>query len=234
MQITINNPNGEPQTFTVPESLEKHWQQPINHCQTILNQINSGMYDRWFKGRTDMACLDFGANVGLVSAYMAANSKHVISVEPTPMHYSILCDTIAVCLRKNGVCNYATTQTALAENERKVVFMTGHSTENKITTPEGYGNGKIEIDAYPLSWFVQERSIDFCKVDIEGYEIYALSQEEINKVAGKVKVFFVEMHPYDNWGFESMSKELTERFENAGYNVELLDFQTLVATWKLT
>lgn len=232
MQITINNPNGKPQTFTVPESLEKHWQQPINHCQTILNQINSGMYDRWFKGRTDMACLDFGANVGLVSQYMAANSNYVISVEPTPSHFKILSDTVNAS--QLALCTCVLSNTALAEKERKVVFMTGHSTENKITTPEGYGNGKIEIDAYPLSWFVQERSIDFCKVDIEGYEIYALSQEEINKVAGKVKVFFVEMHPYDNWGFESMSKELTERFENAGYDVELLDFQTLVATWKLT
>lgn len=227
MQITINNPNGEPQTFTVPESLEKHWQQPINHCQTILNQINSGMYDRWFKGRIDMACLDFGANVGLVSAYMGMNSKLVISVEPTPSHFNILCDFLPKDLK------YQKNQSALTEKRTQFTFCTGHSTENKITHPEGYGNGKILVEGYTLSGFVGP-DIDFCKVDIEGYEIYALSQEEINKVAGKVKVFFVEMHPYDNWGFESMSKELTERFENAGYDVELLDFQTLVATWKLT
>lgn len=230
MTITINNPNGEAQQFDVPASLEAHWQQPINHCQTILNQINGGMYDRWFKGKSNLNVIDFGANVGLTGLYFYPHCDTLIMVEPAPLQSEILGGLFTKAHPEPHV--WFLKQVALAEKERSVVFMTGHSTENKITTPEGYGNGKIEIQANPLSFFVQDNKIDFCKVDIEGYEIYALSQEEINKVAGKVKVFFVEMHPYDGWGFETISKELTERFESAGYDVELVDFQTLVATWK--
>jgi len=226
--ISISNPNGEPSVFKLSNAMKEHWKEYWNHCPTILDQINGGMYDRWFKGKSNMACLDFGANVGLVSLYMAQNSKRVISVEPTPEHYSLL-EWNAKQSNSLTLGTIAPIRAALADSEKMVDFASGHATENKIGT---HGQNQIKVEAYPLEWFVGETIIDFCKVDIEGYEIYALSQEQIEAVAGKVKVFFVEMHPYENWGFENMPQELKSRFEKAGYKVELLDFQTLIAEWQ--
>jgi len=227
MQITINTPNGEPRTIEISNDLEAHWKVPINHSQTILDQINSGMYDRFFKGKKDLVCMDFGANVGLVSLYMLPACKELHCIEPTPKHFTLLeqllsdKDVKAIFLRPY----------ALAEKEGEVVFMTGHSTENKITSTDGYGNGKINVKAFPLSWYVQDKEIDFCKIDVEGYENNALTEGEILKVRGKVKTFFVELHPGYGLGFAEIERELTRKFSHAGYIVEMLDHQTLVAEW---
>jgi FkbM family methyltransferase len=229
-KITIASPNGTPREIELSPAMEKHWSIPINHAQTILDQINGGMYERWFKGKTGMNVIDFGANVGLTALYFLPAVKKLVCVEPTPAHGQLLfeiCDTYG-----RGKClNFSS---PLTEKQKPVIFMTGHSTENKITSAEGYGNGKIEIQGEPLSFFVNQftEPVDFIKVDIEGYEIMALTIENIKEVEGKVRTFFVEVHPGFNGGMDENRNELVDRFTKCGYEVETLDHQTIVATWK--
>ena len=114
--------------------------------------------------------------------------------------------------------------------------MTGHSTENKITSADGYGNGKIKVQGITLSSFLfasnaENIIIDFVKCDIEGGEIFALTNEELKKTKGKVRTFFVECHPSNNYSMESCVDELTKRFKKNGYKIELLDYQTFTATY---
>ena len=52
--------------FAISNDMQNHFDIPINHAHTILNQINSGMYAKYFEGKKDFRCIDFGANVGLV------------------------------------------------------------------------------------------------------------------------------------------------------------------------
>lgn len=229
MTITINSPNGEPRQIELSKALKAHWNIPINHAQTILDQVNSGMYDRWFKGKKDLTVIDFGANIGLVSLYMLPACKELHCVEPTPKHFELLEELLEKEIKSGQ--DVEIWPFALSNINGEVVFATGHSTENKITSHDGYGNGKIKITALTLFDYICHftNSIDFCKVDIEGGEMIALTTEQLKAVYGRVKTFFVEVHPAYNGGMKENMEELTRRFIEAGYKVEHLDYQTIVA-----
>ena len=228
--MTINV-NGK--EVLISSELKAHFDIPINHGHTILNQINSGMYAKYFDSKKDLRCIDFGANVGLVSLYMAQFSKELYCVEPTPNHFKLLKELLdANC----GECNVHYYDSALNGANEPVYFMTGHSTENKITSADGYGNGKIKVQGITLSSFLfasnaESDIIDFVKCDIEGGEIFALTNEELEKTRGKVRMFFVECHPTNNFGMQECVKELTNRFTKNGYRVENIDYQTFTATY---
>lgn len=228
MTIQIKNPaTGLMREVEISQAMEAHRAIPVNYFDTILNQINGGMYDRWFEGKKDLTVIDFGANVGLTALYFLSACKKLLCVEPTPSHYELLTQAMSDISKNITLYNFA-----LAEREMDVEFATGHSTENKITSTDGWGNGKITVQAKPLSYFIDEAGghVDFCKIDIEGYENKALTQEQIDYAFGKVKTFFVELHPGYNLGFDEIARELQVRFLQAGYNFERVDFQTIVAT----
>lgn len=226
MIINVNNKD-----YLISADLKKHFDIPINHAHTILNQINSGMYAKYFEGKKDLRCIDFGANVGLVSLYMAQFSKELYCVEPTPSHYKLLKELLdANC----GECNVHYYDTALNGANEPVYFRVNQSTENKIATVNDATT--IKVHGVTLSSFLQASNaekeiIDFVKVDVEGAEIFCLTNEEIQKAKGKVRIFFVECHPSANYGMDECREELIRRFSKNGYKVELLDYQTFTATY---
>lgn len=227
MNINILSPNGTERTIELSREMKKHFDIPINHAHTILNQINSGMYAKWFAGKKNLVVVDFGANVGLTGLYFLPACKELYCIEPTPKHYE-LCKELLFA--NNPDTNVSLSDFALCDADEEVIFMTGHSTENKITSADGYGNGKITVPGKPLSYFLQNLDkVDFCKVDIEGGEMLALTEAELKKVKSKVKCFFVEVHPAYNGGMEQNYKELITRFANAGYSIEGIDYQTFAA-----
>lgn len=212
----------------ISKDMQQHFSIPINHANTILDQINGGMYAKWFEGKKDLVCIDIGANVGLVSLYMLPACKKLYCVEPTPSHYALLKELLG----ENQ--NVHLSDNALHSANEKVVFMTGHSTENKITSKDGYGNGKIEVQGITLSTFLSvsgadRNIIDFVKCDIEGGEIFALTNEELKKTRGKIRTFFVECHPSNNYGMDDCRNTLVERFIKNGYVIEKIDYQTFAA-----
>lgn len=228
MNIEILGMDNTVRTVEISKAMERHFSIPINHAQTILDQINSGMYSRWFEGNKDLVCMDFGANVGLVSLYMLPFCKELMCIEPTPSHYDLLDELM---YQEDRGIDPILSPFALTEKEGEVIFMTGHATENKITTQDGYGNGKITVEGKPLIWFLSviDDQVDFCKIDIEGGEIFALTEEQLKLAYGKVKIFFVECHPSQNYSMFSCQEELVKRFKSAGYRVEIIDYQTIVA-----
>jgi FkbM family methyltransferase len=226
MKILIASPDQLSREIEISPAMEAHFNEPIQHANTILKQINDGMYRRWFDGQTDMVCMDFGANVGLVSLYMLPACNYLYCVEPTPSHRALLKELL---IKQDSDGSLLVSDSALADTEGTVKFATGHATENKINEN---GNGVIEIPSHTLSYYINEvdRIIDFCKVDIEGGEMKALTTEQLKFAYGKVKAFFVEVHPAFNGGMDENREELITRFKDAGYNIETLDYQTIVAT----
>ena len=220
MNITIASPNKQARSIEISQAMQKHFVEPINHAQTILNQINSGMYSRWFECKKDLTCIDFGANVGLVSLYMQPACKELYCIEPTPSHFDLL---IELLFDTNAML----TQTALTETTEIVSFLANHSTENKVSEL-----GTIKVLGKPLSYYLKQTKniVDFCKIDIEGGEMKALTTSELKKSKGKVRTFFVEVHPTEK-GIDENRIELISRFESNGYKVEVLDYQTLIATY---
>lgn len=226
--MNILNTNGHLKEFTISRDMQKHFNVPINHAQTILNQINSGMYSRWFENKKDLTVFDFGANVGLVSLYMLPACKKLVCVEPTPNHFNLLVELLNDYRSPEQIVIFS--PNALTEENKQYTFATGHSTENKVTSPDGYGNNKITVYGQTLSTFIGETEVDFCKIDIEGGEMKALTINELKLVYGKVKTFFVEVHPAFGGCMDENRNELLSRFEQAGYKTETLDFQTIIAT----
>jgi len=226
MNIPVLSDNNTSRSIKISEAMQQHFAVHINHAYTILEQINSGMYKEWFEGKKDLVCMDFGANVGLVSLYMIPYCKELYCIEPTPRHYNLLGELLEP---NKGDCEINLSVFALNDKDEEVQFMTAHSTENKITTTDGYGNDKITVTGKPLSYFIQDKIIDFCKIDIESGEMSSLTVDELKKVHGKVKTFFVEVHPGYNGGMDGNREELIRRFKEAGYRTETKDFQTIVA-----
>jgi len=231
MNIIIRDANGkQDRSIPISKDMQQHFSIPINHANTILDQINSGMYAKWFEGKKDLVCIDIGANVGLVSLYMLPACKELYCIEPTPSHFKLLKELLG------EHTNTHLHSLALADKNGEVIFMTGHSTENKITSADGYGNGKIKVTSVTLSGLLQVTGadrfiIDFCKIDIESGEMIALTVSELKKVKGKIKTFFVEVHPGFNGGMDGNREELKKRFKEAGYKVYEEDYQTIVATY---
>ena len=100
----------------------------------------------------------------------------------------------------------------------------------------GYGERIVDLQEVTLSSFLfasnaESDIIDFVKVDVEGAEIFCLTNEEIQKTKGKVRTFFVECHPSQNYGMDECLSILLQRFLNNGYKVETLDYQTFTATY---
>lgn len=229
MNITIASPNTIARSIPISSAMERHWNIPINHAQTILDQINNGMYARWFKGKKDLVCMDFGANVGLVSLYMMPACRQLFCIEPTSAHYDLMRELL---FDNNGSCIVKCSDFALTGIDDEFQFATGHSTENKVTIAGGYGNNKIRVVGRTLNFFLNLANppVDFCKIDIEGGEMMALTLEQIKLAKGKVKTFFVEVHPAFGGGMDENREELIQRFMKGGFAVEQIDYQTLVAT----
>lgn len=233
MNITIASPNGIARSIEISANMQKHFSIPINHAHTILQQINSGMYATYFAGKENLNVIDFGANVGLVSLYVLPACKRLIMVEPTPSHAALLME-----LHKSvepGTNDVIHCNTALTGKSEKVVFATGHSTENKVTSIGGYGNNKIEVQGEPLEYYLDLMAdvTDFIKVDIESGEMLALTSEQLEKSRGRVRMFFVEVHPGYNGGLDENRAELINRFEDAGYKTDVIDYQTFTATYEI-
>lgn len=234
IQILSTVPGEPMREIEISAAMEHHFSIPINHAHTILNQINSGMYARWFEGKRDLTCVDFGANVGLVSLYMFPACKEIVCVEPTPSHFNLCYELISNNFQ-GGIMEV--NPSALSDDFGTVLFATGHSTENKITSQDGYGNNKITVRSAPLVYFFKRirQVIDFCKIDIEGGEMKALTEPILIECFGnkRCRTFFVEVHPAFGGSQEQNCNELTKRFENAGYSVERINFETIVATQEI-
>lgn len=214
--------------YPVSKQMQEHFSVPIQHANTIVEQINSGMYDRWFK-EPNMVCFDFGANVGLVSLYMLNYCKELHCVEPTPSHHNLLKELIMANIKDGQKVVFH--DTALTGKNEIVLFASGHATENKVTSADGYGANKIQVQGKTLNNHLSQcnQFVDFCKVDIEGGEMMALTVNELKQAREKVKQFFVEVHPGFGGGMDENRNELVSRFEQAGYKTEIIDYQTIYA-----
>jgi len=88
----------------------------------------------------------------------------------------------------------------------------------------------VTLSSFLFASNAESEGIDFVKVDVEGQEIKIFTEEEIAKTKGKVKVFFIEVHPSYNGGMDENREEIKRRFIKCGYKVHEEDYQTLVCT----
>jgi FkbM family methyltransferase len=229
MDYNINQVNGKTLKLNLNDDLQKHFDNPTNYAPTIINQINNDeFYKRFFVGKKDLVVLDIGANIGLFSLHVYPACKHIIAFEPTPSHYQkleYLTSGTNVELRQKALSN--------TEGTTKFFLAAPNSTMNSLV--QHYGNESLEVPCTTLSSILEQEQldhVDFCKIDIEGSEMIAITHEEIAKVADKIARFYVEVHHTASINGNDLTKNkpiLTGIFEDNGYKIEDIDYQTFCA-----
>lgn len=195
----------------ISEQAQKHFADDNNYTKFIIAEWEDLPYSKYIKPGS--VILDIGANVGLFALHVKPYAKRIFCVEPTPQHMEIQRE-----LLRPWDVNHE--QAALNNYTGKTKF---HLEPVNTTMNTIRSDGNIEVDCITLKDLCDKyslKTVDFCKVDIEGSEWQALTVERIKEVAGIIKAFFVELHPRT----AEAQHDMAARFTEAGYMVELVDY----------
>jgi len=146
----------------------------------------------------DDIALDIGANIGWYSILLnklMPDTGRIYAFEPDPLNYELLSENI----RLNNVKNVLAVNNALS-NKKEIKKLYQYSNKNLGRHSLLYINegDSVEVEALVLDQFLEDNGIDFTKVkfakiDIEGYEYFALSGA--TKVLDHIKCLISEFVP---------------------------------------
>ena len=137
-------------------------------------------------GNEDGLIIDGGANIGLATIFFKQlyPRASVIAVEPDPVNFSLLEKNVA----SFGLDAVETLPIAIAAKSGMTSFATdAESTKGKLGE-----SGEIEVVTATLSDIVQDRKVEFLKLDIEGAEHDVIKGSE--NVLSRVERLFIELH----------------------------------------
>lgn len=95
-----------------------------------------------------------------------------------------------------------------------------------------YGQA-ITVRAVTLPTLIEEQNleaVDFCKIDIEGSELVALTPQAIQACKGVVRSYFIDTHQAGPYSLHAITQHIGQILANAGYAVELIKHDTLYAS----
>jgi FkbM family methyltransferase len=211
----------------------RHLRDPTGCADCIIKQINTeGIYDEYLKDKSDLVILDIGANVGFFSMYAQDSAKRVISVEPTPSHQNIF-----EKITKSST-NIELVKAALADTDAPITFYISdtNSTTNCIVNEMNKYTKSLTVQGLCLKSLLEQNNIDhvdFCKVDIEGSEMKAITVETVTPVFDKIDRIFIECHSnLPHYVHEDIIKNrntIEGVLKSAGYETKVLNYDTVYA-----
>ena len=208
------------------DEIDKHLNDEKTCAKIIIRQINTErIYDRFLKDKKDLVILDIGANVGLFTLYAKDSASRIVSVEPTPSHQHLFekiagkyenVELVKAALSNKDedinfyICNYNSTCNSLVERDGDVVKVEGLTFESLLK--------KVNLE-----------HVDFCKIDIEGSEMIAITEETLKPVYDKIDRMFIEVHatesgPNLRWEDNLIDnrRKIEEVLKKVGYKYEIL------------
>lgn len=219
------------------EDVNRHFSWPGSYTDEILRQINDAkFYEPLFAGQRDLVLFDLGANVGLVSIHASDVCRLIVAVEPST-HFPLLCKLTSPFPHIRPV------QCALHSRNEDILLSLCDSNSTAHSTVVPVGPGAMRVQGKTLAGILQPHvsaeSSDgkgfrdcMVKVDVEGAEMEALTEEQIKQVHPTVATFYVESHPYGGRGYPENRDILKGRFESQGYAVQVIDNQAIIARRK--
>ena len=179
--------------------------------------------------KENSVCLDVGSNIGQHTLYMsrAARAGKVYAFEPIPS----LSDQIKESKELNNiknieVCNFGLSNT----NESKEIYLNNLNMGNTTFKKRLGASSTLMVETRVFDDFWAMRGqIDFIKIDVEGYEYYALQGME-KSVRLYRPTMIIEFSPifYNNMNISS--REFLEYIFGLGYRVYDLDNNKLEIT----
>lgn len=172
----------------------RHLLDPTGCADCIIKQINTdGIYDEYLKDKSDLVILDIGANVGFFSLYAQDSARRVVAVEPTPSHQGLF-----EKITKSST-NIELIKVALADVDAPVTFYISdtNTTTNCLVNKDNMYTKSVTVQGLCFKTLLEQNNIDhvdFCKIDIEGSEMKAITVETMMPVFDKIDSIFIEVH----------------------------------------
>ena len=208
------------------DEIDKHLNDEKTCAKIIIRQINTErIYDRFLKDKKDLVILDIGANVGLFTLYAKDSASRVVSVEPTPSHQHLF-EKIA-----GKYENVELVKAALSNKDEDINFYicNYNSTCNSLVEREG---DVLKVEGLTFNSLLKKNNlehVDFCKIDIEGSEMIAITEENLKPVYDKIDRMFIEVHatesgPNLRWEDNLVDNrgKIEEVLKKVGYKYEIL------------
>ena len=208
------------------DEIDKHLNDEKTCAKIIIRQINTErIYDRFLKDKKDLVILDIGANVGLFTLYAKDSASRIVSVEPTPSHQHLF-EKIA-----GKYENVELVKAALSNKDEDINFYicNSNSTCNSLMERDG---DVVKVEGLTFESLLKKvnlEHVDFCKIDIEGSEMIAITEETLRPVYDKIDRMFIEVHatesgPNLRWEDNLIDNrgKIEEVLKKVGYKYEIL------------
>jgi len=147
--------------------------------------------------RSGITFVDVGANVGyysLMAAAAAGPSGRVVAIEPNPD----LCEGLEETIRNNRIRNMILEQAAVGkETGWADLFVPTHPGNNTATLIPNGGGSPIRVRVITLDEYLEQQQIatvDFLKIDVEGFEDKVLEGARCALRAKRIRAVLCEFN----------------------------------------
>lgn len=144
----------------------------------------------------NMTVIDVGANQGLYTLFFASLVKPgtVYAFEPEPSLYQQLLSNV----RENGLDNVVCHQMAVSNISGALTLQKGrlNSGDNRIVTSESISARTIDVKACTLDELFVGKTVNFLKMDIQGWEAKALAGAKNLLEHNRDIMIMLEFWPY--------------------------------------
>ena len=207
--------------YDYSDDIKKHVEDPSSKfTEACRDTYDYKLYDHWLEGQQLDTIIDFGANVGVASLYFADSAKRIIAIEPTPGHCNVLRQ---LCKNEPHI---EIVQAALTDKDGDVPFnlsIDNSASNSIIARQQGDEKGVINVRGMTLETLLNEYNVDkvdWCKMDIEGSEMIALTVDTLKPVFDKIDNLFIEVH-HTEWpwrkSYQSNVIKLVKILSEVGY-----------------
>lgn len=196
-----------------------HFSNPRTYANVVLQQANSGFYDRFLPFMKDKIVIDAGANVGIFSILASKEASVVLSVEPTTSHQEVFTELMA----ENNVDNVVLLKAALTEGPKEVTLYesAGNSTMNSLFAYGPNISKTYTVRGITLPNILETyKEVGFFKLDIEGSEKYLYASDVFFKALNSVDSIFMEVHEVDGKSFDQLTLDWITKLSAVYPNVE--------------
>jgi len=165
-----------------------------------------------------MTILDIGANIGFYSllfSELAGETGKVYAFEPDPLNFSHLEDSVKV--KKNII----SIQKAIGEKTEKLrLYYSEDLNVDHQTYDIGEGRRFFEVESLSLDeYFPKDIAIGLIKIDIQGYDYYALKGMDRILQESKKLIILGELWPYGLVKAGTSPKEYMDYLRGKGYAI---------------
>ena len=177
--------------------------------------------------RPGATVLDVGANIGcfsLVAARRAGTQGKVYAFEPGPDNFALLTRNIEL----NELTNVTPIPKAVGNEPKTLILTLGEdSDQHSLFGPAMVAaTGAIPVECVALDDFLEGRTPDVVKIDVEGSELSVLDGMRQTIEKSKALVMIIELNPVCLSQANARPEDLILKLRDLGFEPRLIDEKT--------